>query len=298
MNRQNHACDAGCATPLRFQFRLADVPVWRCPTCGLYRLAGSATVAGDSAYDRSKFEDAFREHRFANYDLIFHRLAQRRAWSHGSVLDVGCSSGWFLEAAAARGMECFGVEPDAFFSERAQESLGDRAEVVNGFFPDDLPADWGPFDLITFHDVFEHLENPMSVLRACALRLAPGGILLLSVPSADGFVFQIGRALRTLGYGEPLERMFQVHFQFPHLYYHGSYSLQTMTQRAGYDVQGILPVPSFSLRGAVGRAAMDKSTDGSRWKRPLNIAALVGFALLQPLFPADNIVAILQTSDT
>jgi SAM-dependent methyltransferase len=278
-------------------FDLRAFTVARCPRCGLYSLRGAAAGTAD-ALDREQFADAFRAIRSRNYGRILDEVATRVRLDGARVLDVGCSVGWFLEAAAARGGRCFGIEPDGFFCAQARRALPSNVELAQGYFPVDLPAGWEPFDVITFHDVFEHLPEPLAVLQACRQRLRSGGVTVLSLPSADGFVYQIGRLLYRLGWKGPLERMYQTNYPFPHLFYFAPKSLTLLARRAGFEVVHIGRLDGFSVSGALARARMDEGDGIVRVAAGyLNAAALVAFALLQRALPSDNIYAILRSRD-
>jgi SAM-dependent methyltransferase len=68
-----------------------------------------------------------------------------------------------------------GVEPGEAYAAHARAA---GARVL-----DALPeADARGFDAITAHHVLEHLRDPVAVLRALVARLAPGGLVYLSVP--------------------------------------------------------------------------------------------------------------------
>lgn len=288
-------CPAGCIAPPGRVFTLAGRDVRRCPQCGLFRLEARAKPDVSGRLDRSRFDEAFRELRRDNYAQILDAVDRFRPVDGARVLDVGSSSGWFLEAAHRRGARCFGIEPDPYFCERARRALPDDVSLVNGFFPRDLPDGWAAFDVITFHDVFEHLEDPLGVLDACARRLAPDGVLVLSVPSADGFVFRLGALLRRFGVDGPLERAFQVHYPFPHLLYLAPRSVAALAARAGFAVVRQLSLRGFRLRGSLRRAQMDAAEGASgRLGVYANGAALAAFALLQPFVAADNIAVILR----
>lgn len=288
-------CPAGCAAPLVDAYAVAGHPVRRCVDCGLYQLVAVPQSTVDGQLDRSKFDDAFRELRQSGYARILDAAAKLRPIVGARVLDVGCSSGWFLEAARQRGARGFGIEPDRFFFDRARRALPEDVALVHGLFPADLPASWPRFDWITFHDVFEHLPDPRGVLAACADRLAAGGLLVLSIPSSDGFAFRLSELLRRVGLAGPLERAFQVHYPFPHLWYLNRRSVEALGRSAGFATVGQLSLRGFRLRGSLRRAQMDRTDPGARGLGVYaNAAALAGFALLQPLVQADNIVAILR----
>jgi SAM-dependent methyltransferase len=55
--------------------------------------------------------------------------------------------------------------------------------VHDGYFPEELPGDEGPFDLICFNDVLEHIVDPWAVLRACRGLLADDGRVIAAIPN-------------------------------------------------------------------------------------------------------------------
>lgn len=110
----------------------------------------------------------------------------RHAPDGGRVLDVGCGTGFLLEALARDGRwHGVGVDlsPDSVGLARdrlARLGAADRldARVGSAYEPPE-----GPFDLVTLTDVLEHLEDPRACLRALRERLAPGGLLVVSTPN-------------------------------------------------------------------------------------------------------------------
>jgi SAM-dependent methyltransferase len=94
------------------------------------------------------------------------------------VLEIGCDAGDF--AANLRG-EVWGVEPDA---EAATIAAGRLHRVLIGTFEAvraDLPV--GYFDVIVCNDVIEHMADHDRFLRQVGAYLAPGGVLIGSVPN-------------------------------------------------------------------------------------------------------------------
>jgi SAM-dependent methyltransferase len=109
----------------------------------------------------------------------------RFAAPRGRVLDVGCGTGFLLEALAHRGFSGIGIDlsPESVaHSRRRLAELGAddrlRAEVGSAYEPPE-----GPFDLIALTDVLEHLEDPRACLRALRPQLAPGGLVVISTPN-------------------------------------------------------------------------------------------------------------------
>lgn len=98
-----------------------------------------------------------------------------------SVLDVGCGEGVFGASLEARGARVTGIELD----ERAAAAAARRLTHVLS-----LPAEAAVDalasrpEVIVLADVLEHLADPVAVLRALRAALAPGGLVVFSVPNA------------------------------------------------------------------------------------------------------------------
>ncbi len=289
-------CPAACQGSVPVLFSLRGAQVGRCSKCGVYVLSGTEASIATEDLDRSQFEGALHTLRHANYARVLKVMDRLRALPGTRLLDVGCSTGWFLRVAAKGGLRAYGIEPDDFFYQRLVANLPAGVEVAKGFFPADLPPTWSDFDWITFHDVFEHLPNPSGVLQAVRERLRPSGFVLLSLPSADGFVFHLSRMLYRCGVKGPLERVFQVHYPFPHLFFFAPRSISALARHAGLEVVLIKRLQSFSGAGATQRARMSRPKNlGDRLRSYANAAALVAFAIAERFLPPDSILVVLRS---
>jgi hypothetical protein len=89
--------------------------------------------------------------------------------------------------------------------------------------------------------------------------------------------------------------MFQIHYPFPHLYYYGRASIEALGKSAGFDLVHVERLRSFSLRGSFKRARMDLAAGVmGNLRHCASGVALMGLALLEPLFPADNALVIFR----
>src|ERR1700744_3286084 len=82
------------------------------------------------------------------------------------VLDIGCNDGSLLAIFAERGAQTFGIEPTG-----AAEDAGKRGHrVIQDFFSESVArsfvAEHGQPDVITFTNVFAHIEDLAHVVRA------------------------------------------------------------------------------------------------------------------------------------
>lgn len=113
-------------------------------------------------------------------ELLLVRTLREAAPSDGfgHILDVGCGDGLFFDRLRDFG-EPEGLEADASLITEA----GRRRGTIH---VGTLDAGFEPahrFGLITLLDVLEHLDEPRAALTRARELLAPGGLLLLTVPA-------------------------------------------------------------------------------------------------------------------
>ena len=106
----------------------------------------------------------------------------------GSLLDIGCSSGFFLSIAAQREFSCCGVEPNSLESSYAK----DHGINILGRTLSDLPSNQR-FDVITMWDVLEHIDSPSEFISDLKSYLNPGGIVFVQIPTCDSIAARIMR---------------------------------------------------------------------------------------------------------
>jgi 2-polyprenyl-3-methyl-5-hydroxy-6-metoxy-1,4-benzoquinol methylase len=142
---------------------------------GRYRLAsmgfGVETVPGT---EPDEYE-AKHEEGTSHVQLL--RWLSTRA--PGRVLDVGCADGAVSGELRRLGHHVTGV--DVHEAPGVRDHLDEfvAADLDRGL-PDGLD---GPYDVIVAADVLEHLRRPDLMLEALRGRLAPGGVMAVSVPN-------------------------------------------------------------------------------------------------------------------
>jgi len=125
------------------------------------------------------------------YDDKVDAFEALRGGRRGRVLDVGCSGGFFLARAVARGWTGLGVEPSA---QAAAHARGLGVDVVERFV-DELDADaLGRFDAVHLKLVLEHLPDPAAVLHLARRCLRPDGVLCVQVPNDFNALQDVVRA--------------------------------------------------------------------------------------------------------
>lgn len=94
--------------------------------------------------------------------------------------DIGCGAGENLPLLAEVAHDVCGLEMSHAAAARARRNYP-AFSITEGIFPDVIPA--GTFDLVTLFDVLEHIEDDGAALASIRERLAPGGLLMLTVPA-------------------------------------------------------------------------------------------------------------------
>jgi 2-polyprenyl-3-methyl-5-hydroxy-6-metoxy-1,4-benzoquinol methylase len=265
--------------------------LYRCPGCGFLQSTLSPEIrdaAARAVVDEPLRARALNGLRLANFKLVTDRLSAAVDGHGRQLLDVGCAHGWFLDAAAARGFDVVGLEPDPAIA--ALAASGGR-RVWEGFFPDDVPPD-ASFDVITFNDVFEHLPDIDAAIAACHRLLRPGGILVLNVPSSAGIFYRAAAALDRVGISGPFERMWQTRFSSPHLSYFAPDQLKRFVEQSGFTEIDRSSLPSIRLAGLWARLGYDRTA--SRLIKPFIWLGVAAIRPLVGLLPADITVQMFR----
>ncbi len=185
---QREACALCGGAELRRLFDKDGYPICRCSSCGLVQV--------DTALGRQDLEQIYNEEYFSSQ--VFHDyVAERRARVEsgaraaetlsrlvptGTLLDVGCAAGFFMEAASKH-YEVTGVELSSFASDYARRELGLR--VLTGDVTDG-GLEGEQFDVVTVWNTIEHMADPLGGLGAIARLARPGALLALSTGDVAG----------------------------------------------------------------------------------------------------------------
>lgn len=225
LQRPCNLCGSRDAAPL---YAVNGYPIVRCRPCGLTFVSEMVTPEeilnyyGEGYYTGGQpqgYADypGQRSTRMAHFRSLLPTLEKHLATSAPSVLDVGCALGFFLEVAREQGWPARGVELSPFAADLARTRSG--LEVLTGTI-EDARLDGERFDLITFWDVLEHLDDPLRALLRARELLRPGGLLALSTGDIEGFT------ARTYG------RRWALLAPPGHLYYFSRRTLYAILERA------------------------------------------------------------------
>jgi len=219
-------------------------------------------------------------------DIVTPRLEDnvRRAAEFGGYirnkrwLDFGCGLGGMLDEMASEAAWAAGLEPSR---ERAAIVSAKGHNVVNSM---DAIED-NSLDIVTLFHVFEHLTEPLEVLRSLRRVLRPEGMLLIEVPHARDALF-------TLYDCEAFKRFT---FWSEHLVLHTRESLKTLLHAAGYQNAEIAGYQRYPLANHLYWLSKQKPGGHEKWAF-LNSKAIEGEyqALMTKLDKTDSLVAYVR----
>lgn len=193
------------------------------------------------------------------------------------ILDVGCSTGFFLNFLKNLNWECHGIEINKKASKIAENK---DINVFNGSIKNATLKE-NHFDVVRFNHVLEHLSNPIAAIRKSHQILKKNGLLLISVPNRD--------SLSRIIFGKHWRG-----FEIPRHYYHFSYSsLKKILEQNGFKIirkdTASLPYLIFSTSF---RFKFNLDTE------PILIKiAAIGFSLIQDILQKGDAINIYATKN-
>jgi 2-polyprenyl-3-methyl-5-hydroxy-6-metoxy-1,4-benzoquinol methylase len=169
------------------------------------------------------------------------------------VLDVGCASGYLAARLAARGCTVTGVELD----EAAAAAAAAHCErVITGDIesPETRGAIPGGFDVVLLGDVLEHLVDPWEALAFVRSLLAPGGVVVTSIPNVAAWTVRLSLLRGSFEYTDMglLDRT--------HLRFFTRATAHELVRRAGYEIERETFTPIEQPPGIL-RRLLPRATD-------------------------------------
>lgn len=115
------------------------------------------------------------------------RLKQITQYNPGqSILDIGCSAGFFLEAAQAHGYQVQGIEFASTAITHAASSIQDK--IILGDLHQELDRWKHNLDWVSAFDIIEHMHDPVKFISNAKKILKPSGLLVISTPDTGHFL--------------------------------------------------------------------------------------------------------------
>ncbi len=158
--------------------------------CSACSLGFNATVLSDAElktiYDDYLYISPMSGIGCSDYDETIQNIKDY-ANTEDSIVEIGCSEGYLLDQIRKAGYKnLLGIEPGPQ-AEIAKEKLG--LNVIRGYFDENTKFEM-PIDLFVLMHVYEHFNDPFTILDAMKKSLSSSGKIIIEVPFFDGYHHQ------------------------------------------------------------------------------------------------------------
>ena len=200
------ACPICGQDQFRPLFEKQGEPFVQCAGCSLVLINPRPVYAQvletyDADYSRSYAAKAVKKRRRVRRWV---RHIQRHYAKSGRWLDVGCSTGFVVEAAHNAGFEAHGIDVETWGVQFAREELGLQNLRIGLLEQQDYPA--GCFDVISVYEVIEHVPDLNVFVAALSRLLAPNGVVEIRTPDVGHW--RVPRRLETWDAIKPSEHLY------------------------------------------------------------------------------------------
>jgi transketolase len=194
-----------------------------CEKCSLVR---SSPVIDEKSQDLLYQDSQFFFHNEVSYVArtyanVLEKFIEKYQVSIKSLLEVGCSNGFFLEKAMQMGIDdVVGVEPSQDCLKYAKESI--RPRIINDSYKPELFKN-KQFDLICSFQVLDHMQDPKKLLEFWATHLKPGGYVIIACHDVQSW------SVKLFGRHHPI-------FDVEHIYLFSKKTLKMLLESVGLTV--------------------------------------------------------------
>jgi 2-polyprenyl-3-methyl-5-hydroxy-6-metoxy-1,4-benzoquinol methylase len=227
-------CDADGVEPFHHGVRdRDDIDVLRCRRSGALFLhrTDHMDVAHYDAKPPTHRHGAGRRQIITSGDDTQRRLRHCAPLVRGRTwLDIGAGSGAMLDVLSPLVTDYAAVEPQ----EQASAFLREMGHPVHRRL-DDVPA--GRYAVVTLFHVFEHLTDPLGLLRQVRTLMPAGGRLVIEVPHARDLLIGFARS----------EAFCRHTFWSEHLFLHTRETLRALVAAAGFEVLSVQGVQRYPV---------------------------------------------------
>ena len=234
-------CPNGCGTSdktiLTGSDNLHDLPgeyqIVMCTTCKLQRTSPRPTADTIGYYypqDYGPYNDSiFKENKSRGFKAIIRNILRLNyrvlpSIEIGRMLEIGCSTGSYMELAKSKGWHVEGIE----YSNEPARIARDKGFTVHTGSIETAPTPKNRYEIIVAWMVMEHFHDPHLVLNKIKAWIKPNGYFVFLVPNANS----ISRKLfKQLAYDIELPR---------HLFHYTPESLEVLTKKCGWKIEKIV----------------------------------------------------------
>jgi SAM-dependent methyltransferase len=169
---------------------------WHCRNCDAVYLYPVPSLEEEARFYREEFGKFMSSrsgsdrdwsnaeaHRRTNQDQVERRWPFLEAHLHRGMdlLEIGCSSGFMMDAFREHGLNCVGIEPSGEFL----SFLEKNKHVAYQSLEELRSKNSIKFDLIVHFFVLEHIRDPFSFLKKTYELLKPKGKIIAEIPCVN-----------------------------------------------------------------------------------------------------------------
>lgn len=166
---------------------------WQCRNCDAVYLYPVPSIEEEAYFYKKEFEKFMitrsgqernwsnaKAHVQTNQDQVSRRWKFLSPFlkSGMDILEIGCSSGFMLNAFREEGLNCVGVEPSGGFIEYLYSNGYEAYQTLELLKKNHSK----PFDLVVHFFVFEHIRDPFQFLEENLELLKSGGKIIAEIP--------------------------------------------------------------------------------------------------------------------
>lgn len=214
-------CPACGHEDFKKRFVKMDRHFWRCVNCGLEKQHPLPTLEELQAYYQNAYLSGmykpFVDAAALKTHTAEHHFKTIRSFCRpGHWLDIGASTGVFVQCARRAGFDAEGIDFTPAAVEQAQaQGIPVHCSTIEAYEPGYL------YDNITAFDVLEHVLDPAGFLNSLHRLLKPGGTFAIAVPN------QRSVSQRLMG------RHWFYYIPEEHLYYYHPNCMRQLLSNAG-----------------------------------------------------------------
>lgn len=199
INKMNFVCPICQSHEFDHQLTCKDFTVTKeefnivsCKQCGLFITLPHPDTQSISRYYSSDNYISHSDKKSTFLDKVYHLIRKytikqkvnliKKYVPHGTILDMGCGTGYFLEECKKNGFKTFGIEPNELARESSEKKQITVFEDLDKFLNTNEKV-----HAATLWHVLEHIHYPEEVLTKLQDALSNKGILILALPNKNSF---------------------------------------------------------------------------------------------------------------
>lgn len=169
---------------------------YKCPVCSLVNYDLELGLDQEQ-YAEEYFDTNDKEHQVNRYNEQTFQFITRNLTAAGTVLEIGCGSGYLLNRLKGAGWDVKGMDLSSMLVEEIKKRLG-LDVIVSDFMEYEIPDD-KKFDLVILRHVFEHLPDPMKAIKKMGGLIKEDGYILMEFPNIEAPELKLKRMIWRLG---------------------------------------------------------------------------------------------------